>query len=233
MLKVELEKLEDAPEAVRSFYEESGGKFRLKLDGAEDVAGLKAKNAELLAESKANKAAAKKAKEEADAAALEAAQKTGDTATLRTSYEAKIAAREAEIAAKLSSYESNINSLTVGQTATSLAASLAIPGSADVLLPHIRNRLSVEYKDGVPVTVVKDASGKPSAMTVEELKAEFLANPAFAPIIAGSKASGGGASGGGRANGGAGAKTVSRTAFVAMSPGDQMSHIKAGGQITG
>jgi hypothetical protein len=37
--------------------------------------------------------------------------------------------------------------------------------------------------------------GKPSAATLDELKAEFVANEAFAPIIAGSKASGGGAGG--------------------------------------
>lgn len=231
MLKLEADKVDDIPEAARSFYEEKDGKFRLKVDGIEDVSGLKAKNAELLAESKANKAAAKAAKDAADAAALSALEKGGDIEALRKSYDAKLAAREAELNGKLTDYERSINSLTVGQTATSLAAALAIPGSADVLLPHIRGRLSVEYRDGHPVTVVLDASGKPSAMTVQELQAEFLANPAFAPLLVGSKASGGGAAGGGR-SGGATAKSVSRATFEKMNPSDQKAHIMGRGVIT-
>lgn len=232
MLKVEADKLDDIPEAARSFYEEKDGKFRLKVDGMPDVEGLKKSRDDVLAELKSFKAKAREAEESAAKAAQDALEKSGNVDALRKSYEDKLAKREAELAGKISQYEANINGLTVGQTATSLAAALAIPGSADVLLPHIRQRLSVEYRDGQPVTVVLDASGKPSAMTVEELKAEFLANTAFAPIIAGSRASGGGASGGGR-SGGATAKSVSRTVFDGMSVNDKHAHLKSGGTITG
>lgn len=231
MLKLEAEKIDDIPEAARGFYEEAGGKFRLKVDGVPDVAGLIAKRDELLAENRTFKSKAREAEEAAERARLEAIEKSGNVDALRKSYEEKFGKAESEWKGKLSEYEKHVQSLTVGQTATTLAATLAIPGSADVLLPHIRQRLSVEYRDGQPVTVVLDASGKPSAMTVQELQAEFLANPAFAPLLVGSKASGGGAAGGGR-SGGATAKSVSRATFVAMSPSDQMEHIKARGIIT-
>lgn len=84
--------------------------------------------------------------------------------------------------------------MTVGQTATKLAAELAISGSADVLLPHIQSRLTVEIKDGAPSVRVLDLQGKPTALTIDELKQEFISNKAFAPLIAASKATGGGAS---------------------------------------
>lgn len=79
--------------------------------------------------------------------------------------------------------------------ATNIANELALQGSASVLLPHVRNRLTVDYVDGAPITRVLGPDGKPSAATLDELKQELAANEAFAPIIAGSKASGGGAGG--------------------------------------
>ncbi|MCY1459625.1 hypothetical protein D9M71_771160 [compost metagenome] len=48
-----------------------------------------------------------------------------------------------------------------------------------------------------------DQAGKLSATTLDELKAEFTNDPAFGPLIAGSKASGGGASGAGKGGGAA------------------------------
>jgi hypothetical protein len=89
--------------------------------------------------------------------------------------------------------------------AQSLASELAVSGSAPLLLPHIARRLKVEIVDGTPITRVLDASGKPSAASVDELKKEFIDNKAFAPVIVGSRASGGGAAGAG-GGGGAGTK---------------------------
>ncbi len=91
----------------------------------------------------------------------------------------------------------------MGRTATEIATTLAIPGSSKALLPHIERRLSVEQRDGKPTVVVLDAAGKLSAATLDELKAEFTNDPAFGPLIAGSKASGGGAGGAGKGGGAA------------------------------
>jgi hypothetical protein len=137
-----------------------------------------------------------KAKEKAEREAQEeAARKSGDVKSLEASWQAKmeqeIATREARIAAT----EARLSQLTVGQTAQKLAAELAIQGSADVLLPHIAGRLRMEQTDGGAVVRVLDKDGKPSAATIDDLKKEIEANKAFAPLLVGSRASGGGAPG--------------------------------------
>ncbi len=89
----------------------------------------------------------------------------------------------------------------------------------------------MELREGVPVTVVIGLDGKPSAMTIEELKAELAATQVLAPLIAASKAAGGGASGGGN-GGGAAKKAITRTQFDSLDAGARMAHIQAGGTIT-
>jgi hypothetical protein len=75
-----------------------------------------------------------------------------------------------------------------------------------------------------PVVVVLDQQGKLSAATLDELKAEFANDTAFAPLIAGSKASGGGAAGagggGGAAKGKIGGTKEERTAEFDSVPTD-------------
>ncbi len=203
MLKLELDNLDGLDDAVKSFYEEKDGKFRLKVDGVPDVSGLKNKVDQLLTEKKEADRKAKEAAEAAEAERQAALAKSGDIDALRQSYEAKLTKREKELMEQLSGLQSQVHGLTVGQTAMAVAVELAMDGSSDVLLPHVKQRLSMEIVDGQAVTRVLDKAGKPSAMTIEELKTEFAANPAFAPIIKASKAAGGGASGGNNSGGGA------------------------------
>lgn len=203
MLKLELDKLDGLDDSVKSFYEEKDGKFRLKVDGVPDVSGLKNKVDQLLTEKKEADRKAKEAAEAAEAERQAALAKSGDIDALRQSYEAKLTKREKELMDQLTGLQSQVHGLTVGQTAMAVAVELAMDGSSDVLLPHVKQRLSMEIVDGQAVTRVLDKAGKPSAMTIEELKTEFAANPAFAPIIKASKAAGGGASGGNNSGGGA------------------------------
>lgn len=156
------------------------------------IEALKSKNDELIAEKREAQKKAKEREEAAAKAAEEAAAKSGDIEALTKSWEAKLAKREAELAEQLKARDSQLIELTVGQTAQSIAAELAVPGSADVLLPHIRQRL--QYQDGK--TVVLDHEGKPSATTVDEFKKEIAGDKRFAPLIVASMATGGGATGG-------------------------------------
>ena len=226
MLKFQLDTLEGVDEAVRALYTEKDGKFVLGIEGLpqqEDVSGLKAKVDELLGE---KKAAEKKAREAEDAARLEreeAARKSGNVEELERSWTEKFTRREAELNGMLEqergTLSGQIRDLTVGRTATDIASALAVQGSAKALLPHIERRLSVEQRDGKPVVVVLDAQGKLSAATLDELKAEIANDAAFAPLIAGSKASGGGAGGagggGGAAKGKIGGTKEERQAAIA------------------
>lgn len=226
MLKFQLDTLEGVDEAVRALYTEKDGKFVLGIEGLpqqEDVSGLKAKVDELLGE---KKAAEKKAREAEDAARLEreeAARKSGNVEELERSWTEKFNRREAELNGMLEqergTLSGQIRDLTVGRTATDIASALAVQGSAKALLPHIERRLSVEQREGKPVVVVLDAQGKLSAATLDELKAEIANDAAFAPLIAGSKASGGGAGGagggGGAPKGKIGGTKEERTAAIA------------------
>ncbi|VVO68320.1 hypothetical protein PS865_01185 [Pseudomonas fluorescens] len=226
MLKFQLDTLEGVDEAVRALYTEKDGKFVLGIEGLpqqEDVSGLKAKVDELLGE---KKLAEKKAREAEEAARLEreeAARKSGNVEELERSWSEKYNRRDAELNGMLEqerqTLSGQIRDLTVGRTATDIASALAVQGSAKALLPHIERRLSVEQRDGKPVVVVLDAQGKLSAATLDELKAEIANDAAFAPLIAGSKASGGGAGGagggGGAPKGKIGGTKEERTAAIA------------------
>jgi len=209
MLKFQLDSLDGVDEAVRALYTEKDGKFVLGIEGLpqpEDVSGLKSKVQELLDEKKAADKARKDAEDQARLEREENARKSGNVEELERSWTEKYNRREAELNGALeqerTTLSTQIRDLTVGRTATDIASALAIPGSAKALLPHIERRLGVEQRDGKPVVVVLDPQGKLSAATLDELKAEFANDTAFAPLIAGSKASGGGANG---ASGGGGA----------------------------
>jgi len=226
MLKFQLDTLEGVDEAVRALYTEKDGKFVLGIEGLpqqEDVTGLKAKVDELLGEKKLAEKKAREAEELARTEREEAARKSGNVEELEKSWSEKFNRREAELNGLLEqergTLSTQIRDLTVGRTATDIASALAIPGSAKALLPHIERRLSVEQRDGKPVVVVLDQQGKLSAATLDELKAEFANDTAFAPLIAGSKASGGGAAGagggGGAAKGKIGGTKEERQAAIA------------------
>lgn len=219
-LKFQLDTLEGVDETTQAMYVEKDGKYVLNIEGMpqhEDVSGLKNQMQTLLAEAKEAKRLKKEAEDLAQTEREEALRKSGNVEELEKSWSEKYSKREAELNGLLEqergTLTTQIRDLTVGRTATDIASVLAIPGSAEALLPHIERRLSVEQRDGKPVVVVLDKQGKLSASTLDELKAEFANNTAFAPLIAGSKASGGGA--GGAGNGGGAALKRSEMTSVA------------------
>lgn len=172
-----------------------------------------------MSEKKASETRRKEAEDAARKAAEEAARKAGDVTALEKSWKEKNESEVGEWKGRFESERTHVQRLLVDNVAAGLANDLALQGSANVLLPHIRNRLTVEYTDGNPTTRVLGPDGKPSAATIDELKAEFAANVAFAPIIAGSKASGSGAGGG---NGGGAAPSGNRSK---MTPADKAAYI--------
>jgi hypothetical protein len=191
----------------------------------EDVSGLKKKVEELLAEKKAAEAKRKESEAAARKAAEEAARKSGDVESLEKSWREKLETAQSESKAEIDRLNGSLKTIMVDNVATTIANEIALQGSANVLLPHIRSRLAVDYVDGNPITRVLGPDGKPSAATLDELKAEFAANDAFAPIIAGSKASGGGA--GGSNSGRAASKGLKRSEMTSV---QKREYIEAHGQ---
>lgn len=208
------------------------GNHVLDLEGEEDIGALKrAKEREV----EENKELRKKLKDIEDAAAVEAekarkaaekaARESGDVKALEKSWQDKHAAEQKKLQDQLAQKDAALVELTVGNTATAMAAKIST--APDLILPHISKRLRSEIVDGKAVVKVVDVNGQPSALTVAELEQEFVANKSFAAILTGSKASGGGAQGGG---GGGGAPSGGKVDF-SKSPKEIAAGLAASGRL--
>jgi hypothetical protein len=235
-LKDTVKTLEEVDEAFRPLYvadKEVG--FKLDVEGREDPAELRrAKQRESEGRKAAEKRiadmeAAQVAKdEEARKAKEDAAKKAGDVDSLQKSWQEKydkdVAAEREKYVPQLTAMEKDLQRVMIDRNATEIAAAIALPGSEKVLFPHIRSRLRIEMRDGERVTVVVDPEGKASALTLDELKKEFLADKGFAPMLTASRASGGGANGG-KGGGATDSKTMLRADFERMDPAARSAFI--------
>jgi hypothetical protein len=230
-LKFRIKKLEDVAEELRGLYTEKDGEFVLTVDGLEGVEDTEAlrnaKQHEKAAREKAEADLKLAKKEAADLKKAledkedEAHREAGNVEALDNSWKEKFEKLKGEYEGRIEGLNGNLSKVLVDREAIRLASELAVEGSADVLLPHIRSRLAIDDRDGEPRTVVLGADGKPSALTVDELKTEISTNKAFAPIIVGSKAGGGGAT---NQQGGGGASKID---WSKASPKEKVEAIKA------
>lgn len=204
MLKFEIDSLEGLDESLHGFYEQHGDKYRLKVEGIDPADELKEALRKEREERKAAKERAEELERNAQLAAEEAARRDGDVNALQKSWEEKHTKALTEKDQTLTALQAQVHALTVGATAARLAGELAVQGSSAVLQRLIEPRLSMDMRDGKPVVVVLDNEGRPTALTPDELKNEIISDAALAPLVAGSKATGGGAAG---SKGGGAAKT--------------------------
>jgi len=239
MLEYQLDSLDGVDESVQSMYTEKDGKFVLGINGLPDVKSyeesigkMEAKLQELLGEKKAEAEKRRVAEAQARKEAEEAAKRAGDTDALERSWQEKYDAKVTELTSR---FEPEINKLqgflsraTVESDARKIVSEIALQGSEDVLMPHVMNRLQMQIRDDGVKTVVLGKDGKPSALSIEELKNEFIGNAAFAPVIRGSQASGGSAEG---SNASGGKKTLKMSVFQSKSPSEQMAFVKDGGTV--
>lgn len=223
MLKFILDSLEGLEESQAALYKKGeDGKFHLQVDGLpepEDVSGLKNKINELMDETKAEKQKRVELEGKLSEISDKKARESGDVEAIERSWTEKYANREKELQGQIDALTGNITEMTVDSTASALANELAVDKeSAKVLLPHIRGRLASEQRDGKFVTVVKDGEGKPSALTVDELRNEIANDASFSRVVKASGASGGGANagekGGGAASGNMGGSKEERAAAL-------------------
>lgn len=196
-------------DVLKECYTERSGEYFLDSDDAAELRRAKERADE---EKRAEKERADRlqaAIDQAEAARRaseeEAARKKGDLAAIEASWQQKLDAAVAEANAKAEKLRTNLERLLVDNVAQSIASEIST--SPTLILPHIRARLSASYDEDNVNTRVLDATGKPSALTLAELKAEFVANKDFSAIIKASNASGGGAAG--NAAGGGAAKKIS------------------------
>lgn len=189
------------PTHIQALCTAAGDGFELDTTAVEDVTGLKNAKRAAADEAKAAKAAAAAAKAELDATKTELADFTelakssvpkANLDALEKSYNQKLKATTDAAAAEKTKLEGGLAKHLVGSVAASLAGEISTAPS--LLLPHITSRLAVGFDaDGNAVTKVVGADGLPSALTVDDLKKEFVAKKEFAPIIKAGNGSGGGA----------------------------------------
>ena len=153
-------------------------------ESPEQVKGLRAAKDSLLAEKKAAEDAKTEATLATEAAKLEAAIKGSDIESITKSYEEKINGYKDQLSSINKASENNAINAVVSKMAAELGGD-----NAALLEPHLRSHL--RYEDGV--VKVTDSDGGLTISTLDDLSNKFRTNPAFAPVIVGSKANGGGA----------------------------------------
>lgn len=237
-MKLVVSDLSEIDSSLHNLYEEAGDSYRLKVDGIEDTGALKRakdheKESRKRAEAKARELEERLSQLEqvARSAEEQKAKSSGDIDALEKSWAGKLSAREQELNAKISALNASLQHTLVDKEAEKLAASLAIEGSSALLVPHIKQRLGVQESEEGFKTMVLDEFGKPSALTIGELINEFKARPEFSPVLAGSRASGGGAQGSNKSGSALNTKTLSRTDFDNLNPGEKARFFKDGGTL--
>lgn len=223
-LKYKLETLDGLSEEIAALYKEVGGVFILQaenIEGSEDTEALRnAKAHEKNARKKAEDDLAELRsefndfKKSVEDAKHDDAKSKGDIDAVTQSYEDKIAKMEGDHKTVIEGLQGQLRGVLVDSAAKQMATELAIDGSSDVILPHIMRRLGMDEREGNQVTIVLDQEGRPSALSLDELKTEISENPAFAPVIRGSKSSGGGTGAGEEGSGASG--TVKDLAGVGL-----------------
>lgn len=222
--KAEYEKLNDV---FKAEYIEDGDGFRLDVDGEEDTGALKrAKDREAQLRKEAE-TKLREAQEQLDALGTDDARKKGDIETLEKKWKADLEAEKTAHTATRDKFQGVFKKNLVDAKATEIATKISKVPS--LLARVIKDRLSVDFDGDEPVTKVLDANGQPSALTIEDLQKELVANADYADIIIASKSSGGAGKTkqGGGAPANSGQTTDKPVDFASMNPKELAAHIEA------
>lgn len=184
----------DLSDDLKAEYKKAGKGYVLDLedDGGDgdDAAELRRANERLKQEKKDAQKLARETQAKLDELDGNDARKSGDIDKIEKGWQTKLDTATAEGEAKLAKMrDAFLKTLDV----QALDIATAISNSPKLLAKHIRERLSVNFEGDEPEVVILDAKGKPSKLSVDDLKKEVSADKDFASIIIASKASGGGA----------------------------------------
>jgi hypothetical protein len=186
---------------LQAEYKAEGEDFVLDATGFEDPGELRRALARVREEKTTLETELTTARTKIDTITAADARRAGDVATLEKSWQDKLDAEKRDATKKLEAKDKFLQTTLVDSVASKLATEVG-GDNADLLVPHIKSRLSAELTGEIPLTRVLDKDGKPSAMTVEDLRKEIETDKRFASVVIKSKASGGGAAGAGRPAGG-------------------------------
>ena len=209
--KIDKTTFDSLNETLKEQYAERDGNYFLDVEDAKELSNAyerqKETNQTLKSELETLRTELQNIRSDAENAKAEKNRKTKDYDALEADYNRKLQEKDTGYKTQEQKYKDTIQKMLVDNKALELATE-AFGENAEIMLPHIKSRLQADFDGDMPTTRVLDKNGQPSANTLDELKKEFVDNPRFAPIVVGSRASGGNASGS-SANGNAGNKKPS------------------------
>lgn len=215
---------------IKFEYVADGDNYILQTEGDEDIGPLKRANQRLKDQIELLEQKNDKLTGDLEAINKNPARKNGDIETLTRQMENEKKTAVDEVTAKLDKANSFIKTTLLENAAASLAEKIST--SPAIIRPHIERRLTVDIDGDTPSVKVLDKDGKASALTMDKLGEEFVANKDFSSIIRVTKASGG--AGSPSSNGGAVKPTGQQPAageqpanLAAMNPRDLAAHIEA------
>lgn len=202
--KLDKEAYDGLTDEIKTAYEQVGDteEYRLKVEGYDDPAELRRARDREKEEARKAKARADELEERLRKLEGDDSRKRGDIDALERSWREQKEKALGEKDAEIKRRDDIIQRVFRNDVANSMAREISTVPVAMARL--ILDRLVVEIEDGEPVTRVLDANGKLSALSVEDLKKELVADPELSGMIIGSKASGSGATS--RPSGGAAKK---------------------------
>lgn len=225
--KINKEAYDALNDDMKSEYKKKGNEYYLDVEGEgllteDDVAELRrAKDREAQAAADARKDL-REMRERLEALEGDDARKRGDIDALERSWKEKYETRENELNGIIDVKNQFIHRTLVKSTAENLATKIST--APKLMAKAIEERLTVEMNGNDTVLRVLDKDGKASALSVDDLERELLADKDYSAIIVASKASGGGAgTDAPRGTSGAAPQTVD---VAKMTPEQHAAHIK-------
>lgn len=200
-LKRVLENLDDLEDGHKPFYIERNGKWFLDAEDEPETAALRrAKDRETEANRKLREKLAELETAIADKdEEIKNAKPNRKVDELENSWKQKLADEKKQAAETIAKQAKFIESTLIEAEAAKLANMFSVPTLGTKL---VKERLSVEHGDDGPKVRILDAAGAPSAMSLDDLRKEFVDNKEYAPLIVLSRGKGGGAAGSGGGTGG-------------------------------
>lgn len=227
--KITKDEWESLDETKKGAYVESDGSYVLDIDDGDDslTSALRAKEREKQLRKEAEQ---KLAEIEAQKASTEEEdlKRRGKIDVLEKSWNDKFASQQSEFEKQIESYKNFIVKSLGDDLAEKMSAEF-YPDAPKVMIPHFRSRISVDFEADetgniVPKRRILDSTGKPSALTPDELKKEFLSNNEFSGMIKATQASGSGTST--QTTRAGGASERGKMDLWQAKPDEVLSHIK-------
>ena len=202
-IKVTTAEYEKLADSVKALYKQSGEDYILDIDikESDDYINLLDNRDTVLNEKKAEEKKRKALETENEKTHIKGLEEKQEYETLLDIKTEKFKTDITAASDKIHILQKQLENTLLDSAVESMAIKLA-GDSAELIKPHLKDRMVMKDVDGQLKLFVTDVTGTASAMTLEQLSKEFEENKLYAPIIAGRNSSGGGAGGDGGHGGG-------------------------------